>query len=114
MHRRHVVAGLLATPALIRASGASAAVVMGRPDSPALLVSAPVPTIPVPLKPATSVNGGMPRWQRYAVQAPATDGRPIITIVIDDLGVIQPGTRRTLAMVAPRMASHTEGTNIPI
>ena len=103
MHRRNVVAGLLAAPSILPFAGvrSAGAAVMGRPDSPALLRPAVAPAAPVPLKPATSVIGGMPRWQRYAVPAQATDGRPIITIVIDDLGVIQPGTRRTLAMVAP-------------
>jgi polysaccharide deacetylase 2 family uncharacterized protein YibQ len=38
---------------------------------------------------------------RYAVAAPVTQGRPIICIVIDDLGVMHRGTQRVLAMPAP-------------
>jgi polysaccharide deacetylase 2 family uncharacterized protein YibQ len=46
-------------------------------------------------------TGELPRWQRYAVAAPVADGRPIIAIVIDDLGVIHPGTARAVALPAP-------------
>jgi polysaccharide deacetylase 2 family uncharacterized protein YibQ len=42
----------------------------------------------------------LPRWQRFAMPAPAPEGRPIIAIVIDDLGVIHPGTARAVALPA--------------
>ena len=41
-----------------------------------------------------------PRWQRFAIPAPEAEGRPIIAIVIDDLGVIHPGTARAVALPA--------------
>jgi len=77
VHRRNVLAGLLAAPALIRS--ARAAPVVSEQRSPAL----------------------QPRWQRFAAAVPAPDGRPTITIVIDDLGVIHPGTPRAVALPAP-------------
>ena len=43
----------------------------------------------------------MARWQRYAAYCPHTTGRPAISIVIDDMGVIHPGTQRIAALPAP-------------
>jgi len=42
-----------------------------------------------------------PRWQRLAVPGAPMDGRPTITIVIDDLGVIHPWTSRAAALPGP-------------
>jgi hypothetical protein len=70
LHRRAVVAGLLAAPALLRRARAEA------------------PPLP-------------PRWQRYAMPAAAADDRPVISIIVDDLGVIHPGTARAVALPAP-------------
>jgi len=74
LHRRAVLTGLLAAPALIRHAHA-----------------APQPVAAVQ----------QPRWQRFAVPAPATNGRPAITIVVDDLGVMHPGTPRAVALPGP-------------
>jgi len=75
--RRAVLTGLLAAPAIIRP-------VRSAPLVPPL--SAPVPP---------------PRWQRFAAAAPPSYGRPAISIVIDDLGVIHPGTPRAVALPGP-------------
>jgi len=40
-------------------------------------------------------------WQRYAVPVAASGARPMIAIVIDDLGLNRPGTRRTIALPGP-------------
>ena len=68
------------------------------PASPVTAAPAPAPA------PATSVPAsvsGLPPWRRNAVRPPAVDGRPAITIVIDDLGVLRSGTTRTLALPGP-------------
>jgi polysaccharide deacetylase 2 family uncharacterized protein YibQ len=71
LNRRAVVTGLLAAPALV---------CHARAESPA-------PSPP-------------PRWQRFAEQAPSAGGRPAISIIIDDLGIIHPGTARAVALPA--------------
>jgi polysaccharide deacetylase 2 family uncharacterized protein YibQ len=77
LHRRTVLTGLLAAPVLSRSAH-----------------SAPVaPQLPRPAL--------QPRWQRFAAATPPADGRPAISIVIDDLGVIHPGTARAVALPGP-------------
>jgi polysaccharide deacetylase 2 family uncharacterized protein YibQ len=56
-------------------------------------------TASVGLVPASVAT--LPPWRRNAVRAPAVDGRPAITIVIDDLGVLRQATSRTLALPGP-------------
>jgi polysaccharide deacetylase 2 family uncharacterized protein YibQ len=72
--------------------------------SPAAAPARPLPIVPVdpPVKPAvTSAGMELPRWRRYAIPAAKSEGKPIITIVIDDLGVVHHGTARALALPAP-------------
>src|SRR5271167_4568094 len=71
LNRLAVLTGLLAAPALICHAHAEP----------------PAPSLP-------------PRWQRFAMPAPPADGRPAISIIIDDLGVIHPGTARAVALPA--------------
>ncbi len=56
-------------------------------------VSQPTPSpVTRPQAPPDTVDQtafGQPAWQRYALAAPPRDGRPLIAIVIDDLGVNQ-------------------------
>jgi uncharacterized protein len=66
------------------------AVLSGLLTTPALISHAHAEAVPLP-----------PRWQRFAQPARPADGRPIIAIVIDDLGVIHPGTARAVALPAP-------------
>ncbi len=42
-----------------------------------------------------------PAWRRYAVAAPALDGRPRIAVIIDDLGIDRPRTARAIELPAP-------------
>jgi polysaccharide deacetylase 2 family uncharacterized protein YibQ len=51
--------------------------------------------------PAMPREGGEPAWLRYAVPAPAVDGKPMIAIVIDDMGVDQRRTMKAIALPAP-------------
>ena len=44
---------------------------------------------------------GVPAWQRFAVPAANPAGRPMIAIVIDDLGLNRPGTRRAISLPGP-------------
>jgi len=44
---------------------------------------------------------GEPRWQRYAVAVPPAAGRPMIAIVLDDVGVNRRGAREAIALPAP-------------
>lgn len=78
--RRALAAGAIAASATFRPAVAQMA-----------FGSAAVP--PTPL--------AKPRWQRNAVAPPRADGRPAITLVIDDMGVVQPGTRRIMALPGP-------------
>ncbi|HAA92441.1 MAG TPA: divergent polysaccharide deacetylase family protein [Rhodospirillaceae bacterium] len=40
-------------------------------------------------------------WQQYAIRAPAIGNRPAIAVVIDDLGIDQRRTRRTISLPGP-------------
>ncbi len=77
------------------------------PPQPAASVvpSAPAAVAPqasVPAAPAPSVAANAPPpFIRNAVAPPRADGRPIICVVVDDLGVMRRGTDRVLAMPAP-------------
>ena len=70
--------------------------------SPNLLAAVPPPA---PLQatagtvPATV--SGRPQWQRNAIRQPPMDGKPAITIVIDDMGWMHPGTERAIALPGP-------------
>jgi polysaccharide deacetylase 2 family uncharacterized protein YibQ len=48
-----------------------------------------------------SLSPGKPRWQRLAVAAPPANGRPTITVVIDDMGVMHPYTRIAMELPGP-------------
>lgn len=63
--------------------------------------STAAPTAAVRVPPASLRDGGEPAWLRYAVPAPAVDGKPMIAIVIDDMGVDQRRTMKTIALPAP-------------
>ncbi len=63
--------------------------------SPAPAEIAAVPAVPPPMP------GETPPWRRFAVAAPDTGGRPMIAVVIDDMGVDRKRTARTIALVGP-------------
>lgn len=51
--------------------------------------------------PAPGASANMPPWLRNAVAAPLLDGRPAITLVIDDMGFMHPYTERAAALPGP-------------
>lgn len=50
-------------------------------------------------------------WQRYALPASAPDGRPMVAIVIDDLGLNRPAARRAIALPGPLTLSFMSYAN---
>ena len=48
----------------------------------------------------------VPAWQRNAVPAPRADGRPLIAIIFDDMGVDRARSRRVIAMAGPFTLSY--------
>lgn len=48
-----------------------------------------------------SGGSAIPTWRRFAVTPQPANGRPIICIVVDDLGVMHKGTERIVAMPGP-------------
>ncbi len=58
-------------------------------------VALPVP----PVREITTAN--RPAWQRFAVPVANIGTRPTIAVVLDDLGLNRPGTRRAIALPAP-------------
>lgn len=80
------------------------------PSEPAVLpptlanpvVPAP-PAVASPAAPAAPAHSPVPpAWQRYAAAAPpASDNRPWIAVVIDDLGLDRKRSARTVALPAP-------------
>jgi polysaccharide deacetylase 2 family uncharacterized protein YibQ len=79
------------------------------PDGPDAEATAPAPIArpaPAALPPATAPgsalpSGGTPTWLAYAVPAPDTEGRPMIAIVIDDVGLDRANSARAIALPGP-------------
>ncbi|HET6518422.1 MAG TPA: divergent polysaccharide deacetylase family protein [Geminicoccaceae bacterium] len=77
-----------------------------RPAPPPAVVAAPPvatePASPVvePLGPA-QVRAGPPPWLRNAVAADPMDGRPVIALVVDDLGLNRRHTAEVIGLPAP-------------
>ncbi|HEX3349503.1 MAG TPA: divergent polysaccharide deacetylase family protein [Acetobacteraceae bacterium] len=116
--RRVIVSGLVAAaayPALLGirtlAGGDQPPTPPTPPAPPAsppapLAAASPAPAPAVPAQPAPApAPPQIPPYQRYAVNPPRPDGRPIICIVMDDLGVMHRGTERALALPAPMTLS---------
>lgn len=89
INRRTLLAG---APLFASAAGLAATTALVRPAA-AQMVSGGSPP-PPPL-------AGLPRWVRNAMPRPKLDGRPAITLVIDDMGVVHPGTNRVMALPGP-------------
>lgn len=113
VNRRLVLAGLIGAGAaakvgsyVITRAGAEVSVAPPTTPSPAPVVApvaqaspatvaAPVPPPTVPAAPAPAA---LPPWQRFAVRPPVRADKPIITVVIDDLGVMHRNTERAVAL----------------
>jgi hypothetical protein len=60
-----------------------------------------MPDLPaLPALPALD-DGSQPAWQRFAVPVAASGARPMIAVVLDDLGLNRAGTNRAIALPAP-------------
>ena len=59
------------------------------------------PASPLSRPAATIMRAGRNAWLANAVPSPAAAGRPMIAIVIDDLGIDQTRSRRAIALPAP-------------
>lgn len=60
----------------------------------------PAPSAPL-LAPAPAAPGELPPWRRYALAPPPPDGRPMIALVIDDLGIDKKRSARAIALKGP-------------
>ncbi len=60
----------------------------------------PVTATPAPAVPA-SPSPSLPAWRKYAAVAPAFDGRPLVAVVIDDLGIDRKRSARAVALPGP-------------
>lgn len=109
--RRAVIAGattgaafLALAPAVRAALGHS-----GPPLPPLVDAGTVTPDVLAAVAPPTALQAtsipatvsGRPQWQRNAIRQPPMDGRPAITIVIDDMGWMHPGTERAIALPGP-------------
>lgn len=59
----------------------------------------PAPTIQPP--PPAVRSPELPAWRRFAIPSAAADGRPLIAVVIDDLGIDHKRSARAVALPAP-------------
>jgi polysaccharide deacetylase 2 family uncharacterized protein YibQ len=101
VRRRVVVAGLLGNA---MTAMAMASPLLATQDAP-LALRLPLPMSPAtpilpPAVPAYPATAALPPWRRYAMTPAQTDGRPVISVVIDDLGVMR-GTERAVALPGP-------------
>lgn len=70
------------------------------PQTPHPSQEAAVPLI-LPQPPVAPVQVGAAAWVKYAVPAPKTAGRPMIAVVIDDLGVDRKRSEKVIPLRAP-------------
>lgn len=70
------------------------------PGGPAAPAGAGQTVLPRP-NTSDQVQDRRPAWQRYAVPVAATGTRPMIAVVIDDLGLNRAGTNRAIGLPAP-------------
>ena len=89
--------------------------------APAILRSAPVRATEAPdfsnivTAQATPLPGPVPRWQQFAVPRKRGDRRPMLSIVIDDMGFMHPGTQRAVALPGPlTMSWFPFASNLPL
>ncbi len=61
--------------------------------------------------PAAGAVGTVPAWRRYALAAPATEGRPMIALVIDDVGIDRGRSRQMVELPGPLTISFLSYAN---
>lgn len=74
-----------------------------QPQQPATVAERVVPAVPPQVTPAAlSLPGGAASgWRKHAVAPPRVDGRPMIAVVIDDLGIDRKRSDRIVALPGP-------------
>lgn len=70
------------------------------PEVPATPRMVPAPSVP------PTASAGAPAWQRFALAAPDTGGRPMIAIVIDDMGLDRKRSARAVGLPGPLTLSY--------
>lgn len=73
-------------------------------DEPEPATAEPPPqtaVLPPPIPPGPPAVGGPPPWRANAVPVPPVAGRPVIAIVIDDLGLDRKRSARTVKLPTP-------------
>src|SRR5277367_4678436 len=103
--RRHALAGALAAAALIRATPSNAQSMLVELD-PNQAAGAPPPIVadgqpPTGTLTRATLADALPPWRRNAVVTPVLDGRPAITLVIDDMGWMHRYTDQAVALPGP-------------
>lgn len=68
---------------------------------PALQAAVPPPPEPATTSVAPNAAAAVPAWRRFAVAAEPAAGRPMIAIVLDDLGIDKRRARRAIELPAP-------------
>jgi hypothetical protein len=112
---RHVSApGNQAAGAATHAATSSPPQLAPAAPSPATAALAPAP-LPQSLPPAnSSPSSGRPAWQQFALAMPPTGGRPMIAIVIDDMGIDKADAARVIALPGPlTIAFMSYATELP-
>jgi polysaccharide deacetylase 2 family uncharacterized protein YibQ len=73
------------------------------PSAPAVIPPTPPhsPTPPQAAQPPEHREAPAPAWKRFAAVAPPTDGRPMIAIVLDDVGVARRHAENAITLDAP-------------
>jgi polysaccharide deacetylase 2 family uncharacterized protein YibQ len=71
------------------------------PATPAILPAPPLPARAPPPPAPSRVTADKPAWQQFALAMPATAGRPMIAIVIDDMGLDKANAARVIALPGP-------------
>jgi polysaccharide deacetylase 2 family uncharacterized protein YibQ len=69
--------------------------------APAPRVQPSGPAEPPPVLTVRREGGPLPAWKQYAVAVPDVRGRPMIAVVIDDLGVDRGRTAKVIGLKAP-------------
>jgi polysaccharide deacetylase 2 family uncharacterized protein YibQ len=73
------------------------------PADPSTGLIAPPTPAPTPRLPAVPRldPAGLPTWRRFAIQPKPSDGKPVVAIIIDDLGEVRGGTERAVMLPGP-------------
>ncbi len=71
------------------------------PDAAPPAPPAPAASAPPAPAPAVEDTGAAPPWRRFAVAAAVPDDRPVVAVVIDDMGIDRRRTARAIALAGP-------------